>query len=260
MRQIRLFDTPEALGQAVATDIADRFAAKTGPFLLGCPGGRSPRPVYAALADLVAKSGLDVSRLTIVMMDDYLIETPTGFDHVDANAHYSCRRFARAEIQAVLNAGRAPGHRILDANVWFPDPHQPAAYDQRIDAAGGIDFFLLASGAGDGHVAFNPPGSSATSQTRIVTLASQTRRDNLLTFPDFPDVDAVPRHGLTVGIATIARSRATGMVVWGGAKRTAFRHLSQVTAYDPGWPATVWAACPDATLYADHAAAEGSPG
>ena len=89
-------------------------------------------------------------------------------------------------------------------------------------------------------------------------LAEQTRRDNLATFPDFPDLDAVPRHGLTVGIATIAAARASAMVVWGADKRQAFRHLSQATTYDPHWPATVWTTCPDATLYADHAASEGA--
>ena len=255
MRHIRLFDTPDALGNALANDIAARLAARPGRFLLGCPGGRSPRPVYAALARIAAATGLDLSRLIIVMMDDYLIESPGGFDHVDADAHYSCRRFARQDIQAVLNAALPPAHRIPDTQVWFPDPQTPDAYDARIRNAGGIDYFLLACGAGDGHVAFNPPGSSADSITRIVTLAAQTRRDNLATFPDFAGLDAVPRHGLTVGIATIAAARASGMVVWGADKRRAFQHLSQATAYDPAWPATVWTACPDATLYADHAAA-----
>jgi glucosamine-6-phosphate deaminase len=60
---------------------------------------------------------------------------------------------------------------------------------------------------------------------------------------------------VTVGIATIAAARASAMVVWGAGKRRAFQHLRAATAYDPAWPATVWAACPDATLFADRAAA-----
>lgn len=249
MRQIHILETPDDLGAAVAADIAARM---TGRFLLGCPGGRSPKPVYAALARL----GLDLSGLVIVMMDDYLTDTMAA---VDDRAHYSCRRFARVDIQAVLNAGRPPAQQIPDANVWFPDPANPAAYDARIRQAGGIGYFLLASGAGDGHVAFNPPGSAPDSQTRIVPLAEQTRRDNLATFPDFAGLDTVPRHGVTVGIATITAARACGMVVWGTGKRQAFQHLSAATTYDPDWPATVWAACPDATLYADRAAAGEMP-
>ena len=255
-RRVLIFDTPDEIGTAVAQDIAARMAARSGPILLGCPGGRSPRPVYAALARLARAQALDLSHLIIVMMDDYL--TPT-MDHVPIDAHYSCRRFARDEILAVLNAGLAPSHRIPAGNLWFPDPANPAAYDGRIAAAGGIDLFLLASGAGDGHVAFNPQGAGAKSRTRIVPLAPQTRRDNLATFPDFASIDQVPTHGVSVGIATIAQARASAMLVWGSDKRTAFQHLAQATAYDPRWPATVWASCPDSTLYADDAAAGGTP-
>lgn len=255
-RRVLIFDTPDAIGGAVAQDIAARLAAhlaaRPGPFLLGCPGGRSPRPVYAALARLAHAQALDLSRLIIVMMDDYL--TP-AMDHVPDDAHYSCRRFARAEILAVLNAALADRHRIPDGNLWFPDPANPAAYDGRIAAAGGIDLFLLASGAGDGHVAFNPQGAGFDSRTRIVPLAQQTRRDNLATFPDFASIDQVPTHGVTVGIATIAAARASAMLVWGADKRIAFQHLAQATTYTPRWPASVWASCPDATLYADRSAA-----
>lgn len=255
MRRQRIFETPEALGEAVAADILARLAAGSGPFLLGCPGGRSPRPVYAAMA----RSGADLARLVIVMMDDYLTDLGGVLTHVDSAAHYSCRRFATHEIQAVLNEGRPAGRQVVDGNIWLPDPADPAAYDGRIAAAGGIDFFLLASGAGDGHVAFNPVGAAAQSRTRIVALAEQTRRDNLRTFPDFAGLDAVPRHGVTVGIATIAAARASGMVVWGPDKALAYRRLAAATGYDPSWPATVWAVCPDATLYADRAAATGAP-
>lgn len=245
------FPDPEALGEALAQDIATRLTAKPGAFLLGCPGGRSPRPVYATLALLAAQQNLDLSRLILVMMDDYLTQAMT---HVPESVHYSCRRFARLEIQAVLNAKLPPAHRIPDANVWFPDPAAPAAYDTRIALAGGIDLFLLASGAGDGHVAFNPPGSPASSRSRIVPLAEQTRRDNLATFPDFASLAEVPAHGVTVGIATIAEARASAMILWGPDKRKAFQHLAG-EAYDAAWPATVWALCPDATLYADRSAA-----
>ena len=255
-RRVLIFDTPRAIGTAVAHDIAARLAARSGPFLLGCPGGRSPRPVYAALARLASAQALDLSRLIIVMMDDYL--TP-DMDHVPEGAHYSCRRFAREEILAVLNAALAARHRIPDGNLWFPDPANPAAYDGRIEAAGGIDLFLLASGASDGHVAFNPQGARFDSRTRIVPLAPQTRRDNLATFPDFASIDQVPTNGVSVGIATIAEARASAMLVWGADKHLAFQHLAQATAYDPRWPASVWASCPDATLYADHAAAGGTP-
>lgn len=256
---IRRFDDATALGRALASRIAERIAAKLAAgerFLLGCPGGRTPQSTYAALAEEAVARGLDLSRLVIVMMDDYVEAEGDSWRHVSAEAHNSCRRFATEDIQGVLNAGLPAAHRVPDAQVWLPDPARPEAYDGRIRDAGGIDFFILASGAGDGHVAFNPPGSSVDSRTRIVELAEQTRRDNLATFPDFGGIDAVPTHGVTVGIGTIAELSAdAAMILVGADKRHAFARLTETVGYDPSWPATVYRLIPGAVLYADAAAA-----
>lgn len=142
-----------------------------------------------------------------------------------------------------------------DENFRMPSVDEPEAYDAQLAALGGIDLFLLASGAGDGHIAFNPPGSARDSRSRIVTLAEQTRRDNLATFPDFRGLGEVPTHGLTIGIGSIASlSRAVAMIVWGEGKREAFRRLTTATTYDPSWPATIAVECQNAELHADAAA------
>src|SRR5207253_2965800 len=83
--------------------------------VLGCPGGRSLLTTYRHLPEL--------PETTIVMMDEYVPVPPTS-------AHYSCRGFAEREL---------PRARA----VWLPDPDDPAAFDERIAAAGGIDLFLL---------------------------------------------------------------------------------------------------------------------
>lgn len=249
-----VLETPEAIGDAVARDIASRMAAAPGdrPFLIGCPSGRSPRPVYAALA----RQRLPLSRLVVVMMDEYVRTAGEGFACVPADAHNSCSRFAQQEIAGVLNAGRAAGDVLLSDHIWMPDPADPLAYDARIEAQGGIDLFLLACGAGDGHVAFNPPGSARDSRTRIVRLAEQTRRDNMATFPAFRALEEVPCHGITVGIGTIADlSRAATMIVWGADKRRAWVQLGRAGGYDPQWPASIISECREAVLYGDRAAA-----
>jgi len=256
---VHRFADPAALGRALGAEIADRIEpslAAGGRFVLGCPGGRTPTSTIAALADDLGRRRLDLRGLVIAMMDDYLEPRADGWRAVDAAAHHSCRRFAREEIQAVLNSRTDASTTIPDANVWFPDPASPADYDARLADAGGIDFFILASGAGDGHVAFNPPGSSRESRTRVVELAKQTRMDNLATFPDFTGLDEVPTHGITVGIATIAeQSAAAAMVLIGADKQTAFRRLTAGDGYDPDWPATVYRLIDGAALYVDAAAA-----
>lgn len=255
-----VFDTDDELGAALGAQIADLLEEANAAgrhFVLGCPGGRTPRSTYAHLAKNIAQRAIELDGLIIAMMDDYVIADGQGWAHVPADAHYSCRRFGREEIQGVLNDA-ARGSRIADENVWFPDPADPVAYDERLIEAGGIDFFILASGAGDGHVAFNPPGSERESRTRVVELALQTRVDNMHTFPGYRTLDDVPTHGVTVGIDTIASlSRRAVMVAHGEAKRDAVVRLSSAGGYDPEWPATVWQEVAHTALYVDSAAAGG---
>lgn len=221
-------------------------------FLLGCPGGRTPRPVYAELARLGGALALDWSDLVIAMMDDYLVPDAGRLVACPATAHYSCRRFAEREIVAVLDAGRPAASRV--GRLMMPDPADPAGYDAAVAALGGIDLFLVASGASDGHVAFNPPGTPAESATRVIPLAETTRRDNLKTFPDFRALDEVPAHGVTVGLATIAAARRVLLVLHGAEKGMSLRRLLDSTDFDPSWPATILHRCPGATLHADRAA------
>jgi glucosamine-6-phosphate deaminase len=253
--QLTVFADATELGRAVAQEIGEAVEAAAGSrFVLGCPGGRSPMSTYVALSEWFSERDTDLSQLVIAMMDDYVLSGADGLHQPPADAHYSCRRFAREEIQARLNAGVSPEHRIPDEHVWGPEPADPAAYESKLEETG-VDYFILASGAGDGHVAFNPPGSPLDSTSRVVELAEQTRIDNMATFPDFESLDEVPHHGVTVGVGTIARvSRRMAMLVVGSDKREAVRRLLAADGYDPDWPATVYLTAAEPRLYVDRAA------
>ena len=255
----QIFPDAETLGAAFASRLLtqiDEARLAGRRFLLGCPGGRSPRPVYLAMGRLLAEEPRSLAHVTIVMMDDYLDRTGNGFEHVPIESHFSCRRFARDEIVGVLNAGLAEADRISWEQVWFPDPRKPEDYDGRIESAGGIDLFILASGASDGHIAFNPAGSARDSGSRVVPLAEETRLDNMKTFPDFRSIDEVPSFGVTVGIDTIFRqSKAAVMIVWGQGKRQAFSRLAAAQRYETDWPATIVSECRNAEILADEEAA-----
>lgn len=254
---LRVLPTPDAIGEQLAARLlADieraRLAGKR--FLLGCPTGRSPKPLFAAMARRLAAKPQDLSHLVFVMMDEYLVQGRDGLEYAPADAPWSCHYFARVEIADRLNAGLSAAQRIRADAFWFPDPHDPAAYDARIDAAGGIDFFLLASGASDGHVAFNPPGSARDSRTRVIALSDETRRDNLKTFPAFGTLDAVPHHGVSVGIDTIVHSRAAVMIAWGEGKRLTVSRMRRAERYEPDWPATLIHECASGEILCDEAA------
>jgi glucosamine-6-phosphate deaminase len=257
---LRTFRSPDALGDELAARLLHRIeqARASGKrFLLGCPTGRTPRPILAATARRLAETRLDISRLVLVMMDEYLVPGAGGLEHAAAHMPWSCHHFARVEIADRLNEGLPATRRIRDESIWFPDPRDPAEYEARIAAAGGIDFFVLASGASDGHVAFNPPGSPRGSRTRVIPLSEETRRDNLLTFPAFGTLEAVPRHGISVGIDTIASAREAVMVVWGAGKRLTLARMRRAERYDPEWPATVIHECAGREILADAEAAAG---
>jgi glucosamine-6-phosphate deaminase len=243
-----VFKNPEELGEALAGLVLARLEASGGdPFRLGCPAGRSLLPTYRALArhlphELAAK-------LELVLMDEYLL--PVGgagpLALCPAGAHYSCRGFAAREIQAPLGLTRP---------LRLPDPDRPEAFDAELAAAGGVDLFLLASGASDGHVAMNPPGSDPDGLSRVVALAETTRADNLATFPGFASLAEVPCDGVSVGLGTIAALAGEAvMVVTGADKREAARRLLAATDFDPAWPATILHRCRGARLWLDEAAA-----
>ncbi|MEP7345522.1 MAG: 6-phosphogluconolactonase [Gemmatimonadaceae bacterium] len=255
---VRILPTPEAIGEFVAERILGGLetARESGQrYLLGSPTGRTPRPVYSAMAHRLAEKRQDLSHLTLVMMDEYLVQGASALQYAPDDAPWSCHYFARVEIMERLNAVLLPTSRLREESVWFPTPGEPEAYDERIAAAGGIDLFLLASGASDGHVAFNPPGSARSSRTRVISLSDDTRRDNLQTFPAFGTLDTVPRYGVSVGVSTITSSRSAVMVVWGAGKRLTLKRMSAAEGYEPDWPATLIHECPEGEIVADQAAA-----
>jgi glucosamine-6-phosphate deaminase len=109
-------------------------------------------------------------------------------------------------------------------------------YENSIVSVGGIDLFLGGIGAGksfphsqerdwlaDGHIAFNEPGSSLKSRTRIKTLAYETILDNCRFFNN--DLEAVPRMALTVGVQTVMDAREVVLVVTGQNKALALSQM-----------------------------------
>jgi glucosamine-6-phosphate deaminase len=256
---LTVFDNVDMAGEFAAGETIvrlERAHAARGLMTLGCPGGRSLRSTYRSLARMAGAGQIDVSALHIVMMDEYVEARGEHWALCPGDAHYSCRRFGDVEIRQLINAGIADGARIPAANLHVPDPNAPLEYEALIERLGGIDVFLLASGASDGHVAFNPQGCAPHERTRVIELTEPTRRDNLVTFPQFRDLHEVPRFGVSVGPATIAtHSHAAILVLLGAAKTTAFERITAATHYDPDWPASVVLSCTDAQIVADQAAA-----
>src|SRR5262245_13196072 len=93
-------------------------------------------------------------------------------------------------------------------------------YESKIAQAGGIDLFLAGIGE-DGHIAFNEPGSSLASRTRVKTLAYDTVLANSRFFDN--DLTQVPKMALTVGVQTILEAREVIVIVLGARKSLALQ-------------------------------------
>ena len=175
---LSVFSDADAVGEFTARETLarlERAREQRGVMTLGCPGGRSLRTTYRALARLAAERTVDLRSLHIVMMDEYVEARGERWALCSPDAHYSCLRFGDAEIRQLLNAHLPDALRMPATNLHVPDPNAPLGYESLIESLGGIDVFLLASGASDGHVAFNPQGCALGERTRIVELAEATR-------------------------------------------------------------------------------------
>jgi glucosamine-6-phosphate deaminase len=124
------------------------------------------------------------------------------------------------------------------------------AYEEAIAACGGIELFLGGMG-GDGHIAFNEPGSSLRSRTRVKTLAPETRAANARFFGGDPG--RVPATALTVGIGTIMDAREVLVFVSGGGKARALQAAVEGPV-SHWWPVSCLQMHPNAIIVCDEEA------
>jgi glucosamine-6-phosphate deaminase len=241
------------LAQYIVTQVWDANE-KGFYFLLGCPSGRSLQSTYDMLGKAARKLNVNLSKLIIVMMDEYVVQSKDGYRLCDEKSHFSCSRYAYREIMDNVNSYLPIECHICKENIWIPDVTNPDEYDERIKNAGGIDIFLTASGASDGHVAFNPPKTALNSKSRIIPLADSTRMDNMGTFSKFNNLNEVPRYGVSVGLGTIAEnSKEVILVVHGKQKKGAYEKLDKIGEFSANWPASFIYKCNNAKLLVDKA-------
>jgi glucosamine-6-phosphate deaminase len=189
-----------ALARRVGTDLAANPA-----IVLGLPTGRTPIHMYRELVKLHARAGADFSRATTFNLDEFLGVAPS---HPG-----SYRSFMETHLFSHVNL--LPGHiHFLNGATADPDG-ECDRYEAEIEAAGGIDLQILGVGT-NGHIGFNEPARALEPRTHRVTLKPSTRRSNASLFGG--DSEAVPREALSMGMATIMRSRAVVLLATGKSK------------------------------------------
>ncbi|WP_454932030.1 glucosamine-6-phosphate deaminase [Actinomyces oricola] len=235
-----VLDHAEAIAQKAADAIEELLASKPNA-VLGTATGSSPLPLYDELAARCAAGRISFAGVTGFMLDEY-VGLPEG--HPERYATFMERNL-RSRVDMRPGALHGPDALAEDLEAAC------AAYEEQMRAAGYCDLQILGIGT-DGHIGFNEPGGPLDSRTHVGVLAEQTRRDNARFFDG--DVDAVPTHCLTQGLATIMEARKLVLIATGRNKAEAIAQLieGEVSA---DWPATVMQRHSDALVLVDPGAA-----
>lgn len=239
MEVVILQDTREIGG--VGADVVTALLARKPDAVLGLATGSSPLTIYDELAARCDAGLITFAHARGFTLDEYVglpADHPERYRNVIDTVFVSRVDFAAGAVQSPDG---------LAADI----PAACAAYEAAIRDAGGVDLQLLGIGT-DGHIGFNEPGSSLASRTRIKTLTNQTRIDNARFFDG--DVESVPTHCLTQGLATIMAAGHLILVATGRSKAEAVHHLVE-GAVSALWPATILQHHPHVTVLLDDAAA-----
>jgi glucosamine-6-phosphate deaminase len=224
---------------ALAADTIEALVGSRPAAVLGLATGSSPMATYAELvARHRAGTGPSYDAVEAFLLDEY-VGLPPGHPQ-------SYRATIARELTDDLGlpAERVHGPDPTDVPTAGP------AYEAQLGAAGGIDLQVLGIGS-DGHLAFNEPGSSLSSTTRLKTLTEETRRDNARFFGS---LDEVPRHVLTQGLGTILRARHLLLIATDAGKAEAIAAAVE-GPLSASCPASVLQLHPHATVLLDPSAA-----
>ncbi|XP_074598745.1 glucosamine-6-phosphate isomerase Oscillin [Brevipalpus obovatus] len=174
-------------------------------FNLGLPTGTTPLGTYRKLIEFYKQGTVSFKYVRTFNMDEY-VDLPR--DHPESYHSFMFNNFFKHVDIDPNNA------HILDGNA--PDLEKECEeFEKKIKDSGGIELFVGGIGP-DGHIAFNEPGSSLSSRTRLKTLAMDTIIANARFFDN--DVTKVPQQALTVGVATVMNSKEVMILITGAHK------------------------------------------
>ncbi len=186
----------------VADEINMFSPTKEKPYILGLPTGSSPLGMYNELINLYKNEKVSFANVITFNMDEYVgipEEHPESYHSFMHNNFFNHIDIQKKSIN-ILNGN------AKDLNL------ECLEYERKIRAVGGIELFVGGIGP-DGHIAFNEPGSSLNSRTRVKSLTHDTVVANSRFFEN--DINKVPKTALTVGVGTVLDSRKILIIISG---------------------------------------------
>lgn len=241
-----ILDDNERVAEWAARYIIKRINDfKPGPdkfFVLGLPTGSTPLGTYKRLVQYHKAGKISFKYVKTFNMDEYV--------GIPRDHEQSYHTFMWQNLFKHIDIEPTNAH-ILNGNAEDLEK-ECQAYERMIKEAGGIELFIGGIGP-DGHIAFNEPGSSLVSRTRVKTLNQETISANARFFDN--DINKVPKQALTVGVGTVMDSREVMVLITGSHKAYALHmaieegvnHMWTVSAFQQH-PRTIMLCDEDATL------------
>ena len=211
----RIYESSVEASLQVASDIAAQIKGKQAAnenFVLGLPGGNSPQSIYQELVRLHKEEGLSFNNVIVFSVYEFYplkqesnsnlkLLKETFLDLVDIDAKNIHSPNGEIKKEEILNFCRD--------------------YESLIQKCGGIDYLLLGLGRG-GNIGLNIAGSSSGSQTRLILLDIQSKKEAVNTFGS---MDNVPPSAVTMGVSTIMKAKQVVLIAWGEDKATSVRDV-----------------------------------
>ncbi|MCX6206159.1 MAG: glucosamine-6-phosphate deaminase [Bacteroidetes bacterium] len=240
---VQIFQNAKLGSVAAANEIANLIRKKQASnenCVLGLATGSTPISMYAELVRLHREEGLSFKNVISFNLDEYY--------PIEKEAYQSYWSFMHRHLFNHVDID--PSNINLPSGTGTKEDVKKFCqeYEDKIEAAGGIDMQILGIG-NNGHIGFNEPGSSIFSKTRMVNLENNTRLANTY---EFQNISKVPRRAVTMGINTILKSRKIILLAWGSkasiiAKSVEGNVTEQI-------PASILQQHPDCTFIIDEVA------
>ena len=192
----------DAMSQRAADIVTETLTRKPNCALC-LPTGNTPLGMFKLLIDRIRSGALDASRAQFFLLDEYV-----GIDDDDPE---SLTRWLKAEF---LTPAGIPEQNIHELPTMADDLAAAARqYEADLAAAGGLELAVLGLG-GNGHIAYNEPGSPAESRTRVLTLTDESIEQARGYFAG----RTVPTQAISAGVATLLEARKIVLLVSGASK------------------------------------------
>ena len=224
----------------IANKINSFSPTENKPFVLGLPTGSSPLGTYEELIKLNKSGKVSFKNVVTFNMDEY-VGIPEN--HPESYHSFMYNNFFNHIDINVENV------HILDGNATDFEA-ECFQFENKIKSYGGINLFMGGMGA-DGHIAFNVPGSSLQSRTRLVNLNYDTIVANSRFFDN--DINKVPKQARTVGVQTVMDADEVIILVNGYKKARALQKVVE-EGINHMWTLSALQIHPNGTIVCDEEA------